>query len=119
MLMFSACNLFDNDEGVVLSASSENLIIENNFEVKIYYNVIDYADVPLHDWVPLKNDKFSIKAEGSKKIKFADIFTTKNRTLKKGDKVEVDWWNDEFLDENHTWGYDGAGETNGIERITF
>lgn len=117
VLMFSACNISNNDEGIVLSTSSENLIIENNFDVKIYYDVIDYADVPLHDWVPFQNDKISIKAGDSKKIKFGDIFTTKDRSLKNGDKVEVSWWNDEFIDEKHVFGYNEVGMSNGTERI--
>ncbi len=116
-LIITACNIFNNDEGIVLSTSAENLIIENNFEVKIYYDVIDYADVPLHDWAQFKDDKISIKAGDSKKIKFGDIFTTKERPLKNDDKVEVSWWNDEFIDEKHSWGYDGMGESNGVERI--
>ena len=118
-LVITACSIFDNDEGVVLSTSSENLIIENNFDVKIYYDVIDYADVPLHDWVQFKDDNYSINTNDSKKIKFGDIFTTKERSLKNGDKVEVSWWTDEFIDENQTFGYDRVGKTNGTERITL
>lgn len=118
-LVITACSIFDNDEGVVLSTSSDKLIIENNFNVRIYYNVIDYTDVPLHDWAQFKDDKISIKAGDSKKIKFEDIFTTKERSLRNGDKVEVSWWNDEFIDEMHTFGYDGVGESNGVERITL
>lgn len=118
-LVITSCSIFDNDEGVVLSTSSDKLIIENNFNIKIYYNVIDYADVPLHDWAPFKDDEFSIKSRDSKKIQFGDIFTTKERSLKIGDKVEVNWWSDKFIDNKHTFGYDGVGESNGIERITL
>ena len=119
ILVVTSCRLFDEEKGVVLSSSLTSLKIENNFDVKIYYDIIDYADVPLHDWAPFKDDKISIKAGDSKKIKFGDIFTTKDRSLKNGDKVEVSWWTDEFIDENQTFGYDRVGETNGTERITL
>lgn len=117
VLMFSACNISNNDEGIVLSTSSENLIIENNFDVKIYYNVMDNECAPYTDWGVFADVNVSIKAGDSKRIKFKDIYTDKDRSLLNGDKVEVSWWNDEFIDEKHVFGYNEVGKSNGTERI--
>ncbi len=118
-LIITACSIFNNDEGIVLSTSSEKLIIENSLSVKIYYNVMDNECAPYTDWGAFADVNISIKAGYSKKINFKDIYTDKERSLKNGDKVEFNWWTDEFIDENQTFGYDKVGETNGTERITL
>ena len=88
-LIFSACSIFEEDDGVNLSTSFGRLIIENNMNVRIYYGIIDYEDVPLHDWAPFRNEEFSIMESDTKTIEFKNIYTTKERPLRKGDKVEV------------------------------
>ncbi len=114
--MVSSCNVSNNDDDIKLSTSPDKLIIENNLSVKIYYNIIDYSDVPLFDWAPSNDDKFSIKAGDSKKIKFGDIFTTKERSLKNGDKVEFNWWTDKYLEKSYPEKLDGMGKTYGTKR---
>jgi hypothetical protein len=118
-LMFSACNINNNDEDIVISTSSENLIIENNLSVKIYYNVMDNECAPYTDWGAFADVNVSIKAGDSKKINFKDIYTDKERSLNKGDKVEFNWWTDKYLEESHPERLDGDGETYGTKYIVL
>jgi len=118
-LIITACNIFNNDEGVVLSTSSEKLIIENNLSVKIYYNAMDNKCAPYTDWGAFADVNISIKAGDSKKINFKDIYTDKERSLKNGDKVEFNWWTDKYLEESHPERLDGDRETYGTKYIAL
>ena len=117
VLTLLSCGLFDSEDGVSISTSGENLIIENNLGVKIYYNVMDNECAPYTDWIRTKSPD-SIKPGQLKKIPFDDIYTDKDRKLSSGDRVEVVWWTDKYLDNSKMFSEKGS-DTNGVEYITL
>ena len=119
ILAVTSCRLFEEEKGVVLSSSSTSLKIENNLDVKIYYNVMDNECAPYIDWGTFAYVNIAIKAGDSKKINFKDIYTDKERSLKNGDKVEFIWWTDKYLEESHPERLDNNGETHGTKYIVL
>ena len=87
--------------------------------VKIYYFSFDKDLEGLADWIPIKDENETVKAEESKKINFKDIWTNRDRELKNGDEIVMYWWTDEFFEKNHSIGDGNVGDTNGRETITL
>jgi len=69
-----------------------NLVIKNNTEQNIYFNVIEETCIPLIDWIPSLAHPM-IEAGASAQYSFADIIDCiDGRSVQTGDPVTIYWW---------------------------
>ena len=100
-LIFSSCSTsFESlEDKVRISTTSNDIIIHNQLDERIYFFVVEQQILAVINWAPSKSGPV-IKSRKSVNIPFNKIFNGKSEQVKSGDKVVVYWWTNSLQDFN-------------------
>lgn len=82
-----------DDETITTLATTNSIIINSSANTTTYLMIVEQGTAALINWTPSFGDP-KILPNGSLVVPFKDIFNNKAESVKTGDKVIINYWDD-------------------------